>query len=440
MTIGEKIRDIRLKQGLTQADLGGDLVTPSMISQIEADRSKPSYSLLSEIASRLGMPIDYFMNSIDHQFLVAAQMSFAQYESAMERPERALEQLKHSQQAPGQGLNHQEHTLMLAQVFRKLKRFNEAVSQLEQLRELAYRTQDHRLLFLVFRESGYVEVDLENMDGALHEWQQAVEIGRQLEPSDAISNMDLTVLMTDILLKLDDAMKSSTRPNSTSADDSYLEEACEWLAKTPDLRAITEKLMEDATNSIVLNPARAKSLADKANTLMTFSHMIEQHVAVQTRLTAQGDGTDGGSWQHTAFTMTTVYPETYLTTTCDQIERHIKSGFIDAARVDFLNANRVLQKLPSETDTPDRQHISLRLQLFDVQIQDALGNRDKSIEALTQFEASFPNAANVHLHVKACALLVLWFGEQGDTEKVLFYCKRMEELMMRKTSPAPLFI
>lgn len=436
MTIGEKIRDIRTKRGLTQADLGGDLVTPSMISQIEADRTKPSYPLLTEIANRLGMPVEYFMNEMDEQFLFSAQMGVAMYQMETQNPEAALRQLESMQNVPEQGLSHQEYILTLAQTYRKLRRYSEAIAKLEHLREIAYRTQDQRLLLHVCRETGYVEADLANTEGALYEWTHAMEIGLSLQQSDAMSDLDLTVLLTDILLELDkvtQADKSFANPNRP-----YLRQAYAFITSTPDLRAISDKLIESAKECLNTDAAKAKSLAEKANTLLAFAHMVEHSIIVQTRMIEIGDASIGDPWQQAALAMTSIYPDLFLTTECDQIERLLREGRIALAQTKMAHANSMLNVLRKQHDDQTLQKISLRLALLDAQTLAANGRRDDAIAQLDKFVEAFPDGASTELLVKACALLVLWYGETAATEKVLYYCRKMEQLMVEHEREASL--
>lgn len=64
MTLGQKIKQLRRNNKMTQGELGKGLVTPSMISQIEADKASPSHKLLTELAERLGVTIQYFLEDI----------------------------------------------------------------------------------------------------------------------------------------------------------------------------------------------------------------------------------------------------------------------------------------------------------------------------------------------------------------------------------------
>ncbi|WP_198299614.1 helix-turn-helix domain-containing protein [Tumebacillus avium] len=64
-TLGQRIRGFRLKKGLTQIELARGFITPSMVSQIESDRARPSYKVLVEIASRLDVSLEQLMNGVN---------------------------------------------------------------------------------------------------------------------------------------------------------------------------------------------------------------------------------------------------------------------------------------------------------------------------------------------------------------------------------------
>lgn len=61
--VGEKIKATRKEQNMTQADLAGEEMTKSMLSQIENNVSNPSIKTLQYIADKLNKPIGYFLNS-----------------------------------------------------------------------------------------------------------------------------------------------------------------------------------------------------------------------------------------------------------------------------------------------------------------------------------------------------------------------------------------
>jgi transcriptional regulator with XRE-family HTH domain len=53
-SLGQRLRALRIERGLSQADLAGDLVSPSYVSLIEADRRSPERDVLDGLARRLG--------------------------------------------------------------------------------------------------------------------------------------------------------------------------------------------------------------------------------------------------------------------------------------------------------------------------------------------------------------------------------------------------
>jgi transcriptional regulator with XRE-family HTH domain len=53
-SLGQRMRALRVERGLSQAELAGDLVSPSYVSLIEADRRSPEREVLTGLAHRLG--------------------------------------------------------------------------------------------------------------------------------------------------------------------------------------------------------------------------------------------------------------------------------------------------------------------------------------------------------------------------------------------------
>ncbi len=68
MTLGEKIKQERKRQGLTQADLAAGRITRNMISLIEKDSANPSVETLKYIAERLNIPLSYIISDDDDAF------------------------------------------------------------------------------------------------------------------------------------------------------------------------------------------------------------------------------------------------------------------------------------------------------------------------------------------------------------------------------------
>ncbi len=61
--IGQKIRELRVKEGITQKELAGDKITRNMLSLIENGSASPSVRTLLYIADKLDTPAGYFFSS-----------------------------------------------------------------------------------------------------------------------------------------------------------------------------------------------------------------------------------------------------------------------------------------------------------------------------------------------------------------------------------------
>ena len=61
--LGQKIRELRIKEGITQKELAGDKITRNMLSLIENGSASPSVRTLLYIADKLETPAGYFFSS-----------------------------------------------------------------------------------------------------------------------------------------------------------------------------------------------------------------------------------------------------------------------------------------------------------------------------------------------------------------------------------------
>ena len=63
--VGVRLKELRLRRGLTQKELSGDRITRNMLSLIESGSASPSVSTLLYLAERLGVPAGYFFSDGD---------------------------------------------------------------------------------------------------------------------------------------------------------------------------------------------------------------------------------------------------------------------------------------------------------------------------------------------------------------------------------------
>ena len=68
MTIGDKIKALRLSKKMTQATLCGDVITRNMLSRIENNVALPSLPTLQHLADTLGVSAGYFLDQAQDPF------------------------------------------------------------------------------------------------------------------------------------------------------------------------------------------------------------------------------------------------------------------------------------------------------------------------------------------------------------------------------------
>ena len=67
LSLGEKINKLRKEQNMTLKELAGDRITAAQISHIERDKSQTSQELLEYLADKLGVSVDYLLETKEMQ-------------------------------------------------------------------------------------------------------------------------------------------------------------------------------------------------------------------------------------------------------------------------------------------------------------------------------------------------------------------------------------
>lgn len=83
-TLGQRLRALRVERGLSQADLAGELVSPSYVSLIEADRRSPEHDVLEGLARKLGCSAEFLETGVAPEELSEQrlQLRFAEMAAA----------------------------------------------------------------------------------------------------------------------------------------------------------------------------------------------------------------------------------------------------------------------------------------------------------------------------------------------------------------------
>jgi HTH-type transcriptional regulator, quorum sensing regulator NprR len=191
-TIGQKIRELRVKRGLTQIELANGIVTPSMISLIETDKANPSPKLLQRIAEKLGVAMDYFLDegaspweTLSAYTLAKAMLLAGKYEEAYD----LLQQLTGSTTS----LSLSDIQLLLGECLFHMERYDEAIKVFEQILDGQTSPYERVVQFQCFYRIGQSYIKQQNYTLAQHYWSKAFEWASRSE------NIDPSAIRTLLL-------------------------------------------------------------------------------------------------------------------------------------------------------------------------------------------------------------------------------------------------
>ncbi|ASS75194.1 hypothetical protein CIG75_09500 [Tumebacillus algifaecis] len=184
-SLGQRIREFRLKKGLTQIELASGLCTASLISQIESDRARPSYKTLVALASRLDVPLEHLLKEVNFDLESSSKSKMArsmvrarEYQAAIPLLNDLLE--IQQQRIPKEGL-----FLELVQCHIELGNALEAESLLNQLYQICNTERNDFLLADVLYYLGKVAALKNDYPIALFHTNRAWEELKTVEEIDA---------------------------------------------------------------------------------------------------------------------------------------------------------------------------------------------------------------------------------------------------------------
>ncbi|MGZ4031235.1 MAG: tetratricopeptide repeat protein [Tumebacillaceae bacterium] len=175
ISLGQKIRDLRIRKGLTQQELGTGIVTISMISQIESDKAYPSHKVLQQIAARLETPIEYFVADMQTQIEQSSTYKLAKAYLASENFELAVPLFRELINNPAPHLPVYEVQFDLADAFLASSEIDKAVELFEQVLDTVVRKNDDFFALLCLNKLGEARYAQQNYPLALYHWHKAYE-------------------------------------------------------------------------------------------------------------------------------------------------------------------------------------------------------------------------------------------------------------------------
>lgn len=176
LTLGQKIRELRLQKGLTQSALSGGLVTPSMISQIESDKANPSYKVMDAIAARLDTPIDYFFADVETQLQAATRHKLAKAHMGSKDYKTAVDLLIGIQDTLSRNVNYLEVRLDLGECYYQLQRYEEAIEEVQSVLTRAEKEENTSQVVQALHLMGLIEVATKKHHRAIYHMRKAFDL------------------------------------------------------------------------------------------------------------------------------------------------------------------------------------------------------------------------------------------------------------------------
>ena len=183
-SLGSKIRDLRIEKGLTQGELGENLVTPSMISQIEADKANPSQRLLRALAERLQTPVEFFMTDMHTKAEQTTALKMARNHILEGEFQEATVLLEELLESPAPHLQRMEMSMELANCYTTLKRYERAQELYDEVLLGAIRDDQRSLVVQCYNKLGDVQFKMQHFNLAKHYWNKAENSLEQSRLSD----------------------------------------------------------------------------------------------------------------------------------------------------------------------------------------------------------------------------------------------------------------
>jgi transcriptional regulator with XRE-family HTH domain len=186
VTLGQRIRELRMKKGLTQIELAKGICTPTMVSQIESDKARPAIGILNPIAERLGVTVDRLLTDVEMNLETVSTYKMSRLMIAAREYSSAIPLLEELLETNRGKIATEDVLFELAECYLHSKEFEKADQALRKLQELAILKHDQTLLVLIFKNMGVLEYQRHNHLLALDKWQKALEEAEKIDHIDPL--------------------------------------------------------------------------------------------------------------------------------------------------------------------------------------------------------------------------------------------------------------
>jgi tetratricopeptide (TPR) repeat protein len=277
ISLGQRIREMRMRKGMTQIDLAKGLCTPSMISQVESDRARPSYKLLIGISERLGVPLEELLAPVELSLDFVSTFKMAQAMAAAGEYTVAIPQLLNLLENPRPHVSATDIQFLLGTCCLHTNELRQAEKIFSEIEETAILRQDDSLLASALHQLGRIDLKSKKHHLAVYRLEKALRHAEKIETRD-------NILISNILTDLG---RAHLQLGQVSNAIKCYDQASLLLEQLKSWRDLAELYLQMSKAYKACNDhEKAIAYADRATALYTsfenlfLKHMIECETAV----------------------------------------------------------------------------------------------------------------------------------------------------------------
>ncbi|MBL0387279.1 tetratricopeptide repeat protein [Tumebacillus sp. ITR2] len=201
-TFGQRLRLLRMKKGLTQTQLAEGICTPSMLSQVEGDKARPSYHILGKLAEKLEIPVDELIGNLELNLVLISEYRLAKGILSSGEYSVALPMLKNVIERNNGKLDFFMIRYDYGFCLLQLNMLKEAEEQFEQLLDYANSNSGSPIMAVrVMYMLGQIELKRRRYQIAEHYLSKALDQLRMYEVKDVHLQCSLLLTLGEVQLK-----------------------------------------------------------------------------------------------------------------------------------------------------------------------------------------------------------------------------------------------
>ncbi|MCX7571285.1 tetratricopeptide repeat protein [Tumebacillus sp. DT12] len=208
-SLGKRLRELRLKKGLTQIELAEGLLTPSMISQVESDKARPSYAMLCAIAERLDVPVEKLLVNVELNMGHVSSYKMAKAMVAAKQYASAITLLRELLDAPRSTVSTTDILYHLGECLLHTGDLDEAEKTFAQVQEYAVLRNDSLLATRTLLYIGIIAFERKFFQIAQFHFGKALDESEKIAEKGGFLQADILHKLGEVSLKLGQTSKAT---------------------------------------------------------------------------------------------------------------------------------------------------------------------------------------------------------------------------------------